>query len=77
MSDWRERALCLGSEPELWFPSEPADAVLPILICQECPVMRQCADLADRNGERFGVWGGKWLGIGADKTARWRRISEG
>lgn len=77
MSDWRERASCLECEPELWFPSEPEDAVLPILICQECPVVVQCADFADSNNERFGVWGGRWLGIGPDKTARWRRINEG
>ena len=27
-------------------------------ICQTCPVIHQCADYADRNGEKEGVWGG-------------------
>ena len=76
MSDWRERAACRGCDPELWFPATHEDALLPILVCGECPVKKQCADLAARNGERFGVWGGVWLGIGPDKTSRWRRIND-
>jgi WhiB family redox-sensing transcriptional regulator len=60
--DWRERAACLGEDPELFFPigtgpraeRQIAEAKQ---VCARCPVLRQCRAFAlDYAYE--GVWGG-------------------
>jgi WhiB family redox-sensing transcriptional regulator len=60
--DWRERAACLGEDPELFFPvGTGARAAGQIeeakVICGNCPVAQRCADFAVANGYE-GVWGG-------------------
>jgi WhiB family redox-sensing transcriptional regulator len=60
--DWRDRAACVGEDPELFFPvgtgryaeRQVAEAKL---VCQRCPVVARCADFAVTNGYE-GVWGG-------------------
>ena len=61
-ADWRERAACLGQDPELFFPvgagrnsllqTEAAKS-----ICAGCPVIIRCRDSALENGYE-GIWGG-------------------
>ena len=62
--DWRLRAACLDSDPELFFPegtSGPAleEAARAKLVCAGCPVRARCLDWALANGAAFGIWGGR------------------
>jgi WhiB family redox-sensing transcriptional regulator len=63
MLTWRDRAACLGENPELFFPdgntsparlqTEKAKAV-----CRRCPVVEACLKWAMQSGQDAGVWGG-------------------
>lgn len=56
-SSWMDRAACRGVDPELFFPITVPSAYV-LRICEACPVREQCADYAEANRERFGIWGG-------------------
>ena len=58
---WLERAQCIGSDPELWFPvSDTPDAYQPARdICETCPVRLECLEWAISGGIRHGMFGGK------------------
>lgn len=45
----------------------PADA---LAACEGCTVRQECADYAEANQIRFGVWGGKLLGRAPDTPNR-------
>ena len=62
-ADWRDRAACRGSDPELFFPiGNAGPAVLQIgqakQVCAKCPVRMPCLDWALNSGQEAGVWGG-------------------
>lgn len=40
--DWRDRAACVGQDPELFFSDWVADQDKAIRICASCPVLAQC-----------------------------------
>ncbi|MFA5711993.1 WhiB family transcriptional regulator [Mycolicibacterium sp.] len=57
--DWRQRAACIGHDPELWFP-KPRDtttAERAEAICARCPVINACRRAAKR--EQHGIWAGR------------------
>jgi hypothetical protein len=55
--EWYERARCRTEKiPTDVFFTKPTIA---ITICQSCPAVRACRELANVNGERHGVWGGQ------------------
>lgn len=60
--DWRDRAECIGVEPELFFPvghgglAERQIAAAKA-VCFDCPVTIECLEWALENGVA-GVWGG-------------------
>lgn len=56
--DWMTDALCAQVDGDLWFPDKGSDASPARRICAQCPVAVQCAELAQANGERHGIWGG-------------------
>jgi len=70
MSDWRDSARCLNTDPEMWFVATPgqrasnrdredhaASVLLMRAICAACPVIAPCLEEALRlNAEGF--WGG-------------------
>jgi WhiB family redox-sensing transcriptional regulator len=70
MDDWRHRALCVGDDPELWYPTGGQYATGPARIaynrqvqaakavCRRCPVRVECLDFALREGIDVGIWGG-------------------
>lgn len=66
-SAWRVRALCVGEDPEPFFPLVETDSATERsrAICRRCPVLLACRDWAVRHGEADGVWG--------DTTASQRR----
>lgn len=79
--DWRDKAACIGHNPEHWFPVGSRSDVAARLaateyarrICGKCPVRADCAQDALKAGRTQGVWAGVDLG---DKTSR-DRIDDG
>ena len=70
MSDWRDSARCVGTDPEMWFVATPgqrasnrdredhaASVLLMRAICAACPVIAPCLEEALRRDEH-GFWGG-------------------
>ena len=43
----------------MWLSEHPQERQLAALMCGGCPVLSECGDAADANGERFGVWSGR------------------
>jgi WhiB family redox-sensing transcriptional regulator len=63
MVTWRDRAACLGVDPELFFPDGNAGrALLQIeeakTFCRRCEVAQTCLKWAMESGQDAGVWGG-------------------
>jgi WhiB family redox-sensing transcriptional regulator len=63
VSDWRHRARCLTSDPELFFPvgtTGPAEAQTreAKAVCALCPVREECLEWALETHQDVGVWGG-------------------
>lgn len=54
--DWRDRAKCLDTDPEVFFIKMGHEAKK---ICSDCPVTAQCLAFAARAGLAYGVFGGK------------------
>jgi WhiB family transcriptional regulator, redox-sensing transcriptional regulator len=54
---WRRRALCLGQDPEMWFPVG-SGGVEAVAICAVCPVRLDCLRWALETNELDGIWGG-------------------
>ena len=60
---WRNRATCLGEDPELFFPiGHGGPAFVQIeeakAICRRCEVVETCLRWALESGADTGVWGG-------------------
>ena len=60
---WRNRATCLGEDPELFFPiGSTGPALVQIeeakAICRRCEVVDTCLRWAMESGADTGVWGG-------------------
>jgi hypothetical protein len=55
---WRRRAACQGTDPDMWFAAESTTerAVLE-RICSTCPVFTECLDHAIAYDEK-GFWAG-------------------
>ncbi|MER6627991.1 WhiB family transcriptional regulator [Streptomyces sp. NPDC000987] len=61
-SDWRDRAACVGEDPELFFPLSDSAAFAgeespARALCRRCPVVIACRDWAIDHGEDHGIWG--------------------
>lgn len=57
--DWRERAVCASTDPELFFPLKGGGKLGPALaVCAGCPVREQCLAFALDNRIMHGIWGG-------------------
>jgi WhiB family redox-sensing transcriptional regulator len=61
---WTDRAICRGTDPDLFFPIGYTAEVLQEqqrnakAICANCPVTAACLTWALRVGEPDGIWGG-------------------
>ena len=55
---WRDRAACIGADPDLFFPQRGESAEPAREICARCPVREACLDDALRNAITHGIWGG-------------------
>jgi WhiB family transcriptional regulator, redox-sensing transcriptional regulator len=55
--DWQEDGLCIGEDPEIFFPSHGDPGTRARRICAVCAVRADCFEYASRAGE-YGIWGG-------------------
>jgi len=60
--NWRDRAACLGENPEIFFPlsdtlAPGAEARAAMAVCRRCPVLLSCRTWAVEHGEDDGIWG--------------------
>jgi len=63
MVNWRNRAACLGVNPELFFPTGDAGPTFLQIeeakaVCRRCEVVETCLKWAIESGQDSGVWGG-------------------
>ena len=61
--DWRDKASCRDTSPELFFPIGTTGPALGQMeqakaVCRRCPVISQCLAWALESGQDAGVWGG-------------------
>jgi WhiB family redox-sensing transcriptional regulator len=63
--DWHEKAICVGEDPDLFFPVGRGGSAPVLLqtdrakaVCGHCPVREQCLAWALRHEEADGIWGG-------------------
>lgn len=56
-SEWRQRAACRDTEPEIFFSETEPGAVRARTICSACPVRPQCLAFA-LAADAWGVWAG-------------------
>lgn len=74
--DWRRRARCASSDPEIFYPldTDRADLTDPALtVCGSCPVRAACLTdvmATEDPAQRWGITGGT---TPADRTAMYRR----
>jgi WhiB family transcriptional regulator, redox-sensing transcriptional regulator len=63
MSDFRDRAACRDTDPELFFPIGTGGPALAQIgaakaVCRRCQVTPECLSWAILTGQRDGIWGG-------------------
>jgi WhiB family transcriptional regulator, redox-sensing transcriptional regulator len=60
---WRDRALCSGTDPDLFFPIGTTGQALVTIdhakrVCARCTVTQECLDFALATNQDSGIWGG-------------------
>jgi WhiB family redox-sensing transcriptional regulator len=61
--EWRDKALCRDTDPDLFFPVGTTGLALVQIdhakkVCGECPVTTECLDFALDTNQDSGIWGG-------------------
>lgn len=56
-ADWIDEAVCLGVNPNLFYPERGESTREAKQVCASCPVQRECLEYAVQNVEKFGIWG--------------------
>ena len=56
---WRLAHCATHPDAEWWLSSRPNDRARACEACLACPVIVECGLAADREGQTFGVWGGR------------------
>ena len=54
---WHSCGLCIGEDPDVFFPSHGDPGAEARTICTACPVVKECLSYATAADE-FGIWGG-------------------
>ena len=57
VGEWLDRGLCIGEDPDTFFPVNGAPGRKARGICGSCAVRLECLDYAVQADE-FGIWGG-------------------
>jgi WhiB family transcriptional regulator, redox-sensing transcriptional regulator len=56
---WRERGLCKGANPAVFYPEDDEDPGEEAkAVCETCSVREACLEYAIAAREKLGVWGG-------------------
>jgi len=63
--DFDGKLPCHTDDAELFFAESPEDVEYAKLLCQPCPLRRECLHGALERREPWGVWGGELLIHGA------------
>ena len=63
LADWRERAACRDTDPDLFFPvGTTGQAINQIdaakMVCHQCEARTECLEFALATNQESGVWGG-------------------
>lgn len=69
-SDDEARMPCQRHDPELWFPKDAETARRAQALCQTCPIVRACLDVALHTEGASGVWGGELFESGVLVTRK-------
>lgn len=69
---WKNEALCLGVDTDIWFDPDTED--LAVAICRDCPVRLECLKLALATQTKHGVWGGT---TARERSAIVRQLEDG
>ena len=72
LGDWHGRGLCIGEDPDIFFPAHGHPATKAREICAACLAHRDCLEYATEADE-FGIWGGLDQHI---KTADTRAVED-
>ena len=61
--EWRQRALCRDTEPDLFFPIGTTGSAIEQIeaakaVCGECQVRGLCLEFALATNQESGIWGG-------------------
>lgn len=62
-AEWRDRAACRNSDPDLFFPVGSTGPALEEIraakaLCARCPVQDRCLAFALETNQDAGIWGG-------------------
>jgi WhiB family redox-sensing transcriptional regulator len=57
LGEWHGRGLCVGEDPDIFFPSHGDPGMRARQICAACRVRADCLTYATEADE-FGIWGG-------------------
>jgi hypothetical protein len=52
------QAVCATADPEIFFTDSPMDTLAAKGLCQRCPIMTDCLDMAMGENIKDGIWGG-------------------
>jgi WhiB family transcriptional regulator, redox-sensing transcriptional regulator len=58
MTGWRDLAACLGTDPEVFFPTPGHSPAAGKRMCDVCPVTTQCLEFALEHAIGYGIFGG-------------------
>ena len=57
LGEWHGRGLCLGEDPDIFFPSRGDRGTAARRICGSCPVRDDCLEYS-AEADEDGIWGG-------------------
>jgi WhiB family transcriptional regulator, redox-sensing transcriptional regulator len=69
LREWHGRGLCVGEDPEFFFPSNGDPDTQARQICAACAVRDDCLGYAI-GADEFGIWGG----LDQDERRNMRRV---
>lgn len=55
---WQRHGLCVGLDPNIFYPPDQVGSDAAKTICAGCPVRAVCLEYALETREKYGVWGG-------------------
>ena len=57
VGEWHGRGLCVGDDPDVFFPSHGDPGTQAREVCADCAVRNDCLNYAI-DADEFGIWGG-------------------